>query len=171
METIFIEQFEETFKLPFKDVVNIQDLGADTDDDGIDHFIHISSKNVYSFDTNDNVWLEKNLFKNDILQRLIIDIHEYEKGVGPIFACQLSIKMFIEDLTNDFTQRKYAETIYEWLGMFDDSIDELCAVSYDKSVFILKALERYEINTRDSNLILNYGDAIGSLQYQINLTK
>jgi hypothetical protein len=31
----------------------------------------------------------------------------------------------------------------------------------------LKALEKYEINTIDSNLLLNYGDAIGSLKYQI----
>ena len=72
MEPIFIKQFEETFKLPFNDVVNIEDIGADTDDDGICHYIHIALKNVYSFDTNDNVWLEKNLYKNDILQRLNI---------------------------------------------------------------------------------------------------
>ena len=98
------------------------------------------------------------------------DLNKYERGVGPIFACQLFIKMFIEDITNDFTQRKYYETIYEWLGLFEGSIDELCEVSYDKSVFILKALEKYKINTRDSNLLLNYGEAISSLKYQINLS-
>ena len=79
--------------------------------------------------------------------------------------------MFIEDTTNNFTQRKYAETIYQWLGLFEGSIDELCEVSFDKSVFILKVLEKYEINTRDSNLLLNYSDAISSLKYQINLIK
>lgn len=98
---------------------------------------------------------------------MTFDLNKYEKGVGPLFACQLSIKLFIEDITNDFIQREYAETIYEWLGLFEGSIDELCAVSYDKSVFILKALEKYDINTRDSNLLLNYGDAISSLKYQI----
>ena len=72
METIFIKQFEEIFKLPFNYVVNIEDMSADTDDDGIYHYIHIALKEVYSFDTDENVWLEKNLYKNDILQRLNI---------------------------------------------------------------------------------------------------
>lgn len=103
------------------------------------------------------------------MNTMTFDLNKYEKGVGSIFACQLSIKLFIEDVTNDFTQRKYAKTIYEWLGLLEGSIDELCEVSYNKSVFILKALEKYEINTRDSNLLLNYGYAIDSLKYQINL--
>ena len=72
MEIIFIKQFEEIFKLQFNDVVNIEDMGADTDDDGIYHYVHIALKDVYSFDTDENVWLEKNLYKNDILQRLNI---------------------------------------------------------------------------------------------------
>jgi len=101
------------------------------------------------------------------MNNMIFDLNKYEKGVGSIFACQLSIKLFIEDIKNDFTQREYAETIYEWLGLFEGSVDELCEVSYNKSVFILKALEKYEIDTRDSNLLLNYGDAISSLKYQI----
>lgn len=105
------------------------------------------------------------------MNTMSFDLNKYEKGVGPIFACQLSIKLFIEDVTNDFTQRKYAETIYEWLGLLECSIDELCEVSYNKSVFILKALEKYEINTRDSNLLLNYNNAICSLKYQIDLIK
>lgn len=100
---------------------------------------------------------------------MTFDLNKYEKGAGPTFACQLSIKLFIEDTINDFTQRKYAETVYEWLGLFDGSIDELCEVSFDKSVFILKVLEKYKINTSNSNLLLNYGDAIGSLKYQIDL--
>ena len=79
--------------------------------------------------------------------------------------------MFIDDITNDVIQCKYAETIYEWLGLIECSIDELCEVSYDKSLFILKILEKYEINTIDSNLLLNYGDSIGSLKYQIDLIK
>ena len=70
MEAIFITQFEEIFKQQFNSVVNIEDMGADTDDDGIYHYVNIVLKDVYSFDTNDNVWLEKNLYKNEILQRL-----------------------------------------------------------------------------------------------------
>ena len=102
---------------------------------------------------------------------MTFDMNKYEKGVGPIFACQLSIKLFIEDTTNDFVVRKYAETIFEWLGLIECSIDELCEISYDKSVFILEVLEKYEINTIDSNILLNYGDAVASLKYQINLKK
>ena len=100
---------------------------------------------------------------------MTFELNKYEKAVGPIFACQVSIQLYIEDITNDFTSRKNAETIYEWLGLFEGSIDELCQFSYDKSVFILNALKKYNINTRDSNLLLNYDDAIGSLTYQITL--
>ena len=96
---------------------------------------------------------------------MIFDLNKYEKGIGPIFACQLSLKLFIEDTTNEFTERKYAETIYEWLGLLEGTVDELCEISYDKSIFILKALEKYELNTIDSNLLLNYGNAIESLKY------
>lgn len=105
------------------------------------------------------------------MSNMTFDLNKYEKGVGSIFACQLSIKLFIEDMTNDFTQRKYAETIYEWLGLFEGSIDELYKVSHDKSAFILKILEKYEINTKDSNLLLNYNNAIDSLKYQIDLNE
>lgn len=72
METIFITQFEEIFKLQFKSVVNVEDMGADTDDNGIYHYIDMLSKDVYSFDTNDDVWLEKKFYKNEILLRLNI---------------------------------------------------------------------------------------------------
>ena len=104
---------------------------------------------------------------------MLFDLNKYEKGVGPIFACQISIKLFIEDITNDDKQRKYAEKIYEWLGLIECSIDELFEVSYDKSLFILETLEKYEINTRDSNILLNYCDALGSLRHQIgkNISK
>ena len=50
METIFIKQFEEIFKLKFNDVVNIEDIGAYTYDDGIYHYIHIALHH-FSFQT------------------------------------------------------------------------------------------------------------------------
>jgi len=95
-----------------------------------------------------------------------IDINKYE---GSIFACQLALKMLMEDTTNHFIQRKNAETIYEWLGWIECSIDELCYVSYDKSLFILKALEKYN-STKifESNIVFFYDDAMNSLKYQIN---
>ena len=72
METIFITQFEEIFKLPFNSVINIEDMTY-TNDDGIYHYVNIGLKDIYSFDTFDNVWLEKNLYKNEILEGLISD--------------------------------------------------------------------------------------------------
>lgn len=99
---------------------------------------------------------------------MTVDLDKYEKGVGPIFACQYSIQLFIEDTTNPPHRIKYAKSVYEWLGLLECTIDELCEISYFKSYFILKALEKYKINTNDSNLLLNYGDAIHSLNYQIN---
>ena len=72
MNTIFIIQFEEIFKLPFNSVINIEDMSVYTNDDGIYHYVNIVLKNVYSFDTFDNMWLEKNLYKNEILERLNI---------------------------------------------------------------------------------------------------
>jgi hypothetical protein len=71
--SIFINQFEEKFNISFDSVIHIEDLGVDTDDDGIYHYIHFSSKDVYSFNGEDEVWLEKNLHKEDILQRLNIE--------------------------------------------------------------------------------------------------
>lgn len=95
------------------------------------------------------------------------DLNKYEKAVGPLFACQLSIQLFIEDTTNDFIQRNYAETIYEWLGSLEASVDELCDISYDKSVFILEVLQKYMKTKLDLKIIFYYGEAIGSLQWQI----
>ena len=69
MNTIFIIQFEEIFKLPFNNVINIEDMTY-TNDDGIYHYVNIVLTDVYSFDTFDNVWLEKNFYKNEILERL-----------------------------------------------------------------------------------------------------
>lgn len=40
-------------------------------------------------------------------------LDNYEKGVGEIYACQLSLKLYIEDATNEVVRRKYAERIYE----------------------------------------------------------
>ncbi len=101
---------------------------------------------------------------------MMFDVNKYEKGVGAIFACQMSVKLFIEDLTNAPNEREYAEIIYEWLGTIECTIDELCEISYDKSVFILKTLKNYVIKSKDSNILLNYFEAIDSLKYQIELT-
>ena len=110
---------------------------------------------------------------------MTFELHKYEKAVGPLFACQYACKFYVEDTTNDFTSRKYAETIYEWLGLLEGDVDELATIDYDKSVFIFKVLEKYNSNysikdsnncsIEDSNLLLNYLNALLSLQYQITL--
>lgn len=90
-------------------------------------------------------------------------LDKYEKAVGSMYAVQLSLQLFIEDTTNDISKRRYAETIYEWLGLIEHTIDELFDISYEKSVFIMEVLEKYKVNTLDSNIIINYNDAIESL--------
>jgi hypothetical protein len=67
METVYILQFQLLFQISFNDVVNIEQLGADSNDDGIYHFI---SRDVYSFDTFDNIWVQKNEYQTDVLQRI-----------------------------------------------------------------------------------------------------
>jgi len=73
MQQQFIEQFEQLFKISFKNVVDIESIPCDTYDDGIYHYIDLVNKDVYSFDTNDDVWLEKNMYKTEILSVLKID--------------------------------------------------------------------------------------------------
>lgn len=67
MQAIFIKQFKKKFELSFYDVLNIADMGVGTNN-GIYHYVHLTSKDVYSFDTKNELWLEKNLFKRDILK-------------------------------------------------------------------------------------------------------
>ncbi len=70
MEKIWITQFQNMFGLSFNDVKYIQDMGVETYDDGIYHYINLSNKDVYSFDTDEEVWLEKNVYQTDVLQQL-----------------------------------------------------------------------------------------------------
>lgn len=63
--------FEQLFApLEFDDVINIETLNVETYDDGIYHYIHLLSYDVYSFDTFDNVWLDKNTHRDEVLERL-----------------------------------------------------------------------------------------------------
>lgn len=91
---------------------------------------------------------------------------KYENAVGPMRAAQISLQLFITDTNNSISLRKDAETIYEWLGKAECTIDELFEISDEKSNFILNVLHKYPINTNNSNLIMNYCDAIESLEYQ-----
>jgi len=94
------------------------------------------------------------------------NLDKYEIAVGPMRTVQISLHLFIADTNNNIYLRKYAETIYEWLGKAECTIDELFEICYKKSNFVLDVLHKYPINTIDSNLIMNYNDAIESLEFQ-----
>lgn len=92
--------------------------------------------------------------------------NKYENAVGPMRAAQISLQLFITDFNNDVSLRKYAETIYEWLGKAECTIDELFEICNERSNFILDVLHKYPINTNNSNLIMNYNEAIETLEFQ-----
>jgi hypothetical protein len=87
------------------------------------------------------------------------------RGVGPIYACQECIKLYIKDKSN--VLRSYVRQIYKWLGTVECTIDELSNLSIGKTEIILRILERYKPETTDSNLLMNYGEALSSLKYQM----
>lgn len=97
------------------------------------------------------------------------ELDKYEHAVGAMRAAQIALQLFIKDTANELHERQYAETIYEWLGSLEDTIDKLMEISIDKTLFILRALEKYSLNSNlyDYNIILNYIYAIDSLRYQI----
>ena len=99
------------------------------------------------------------------------ELDKYEHAVGAMRAAQIALQIFIKDPANELHERQYAETIYEWLGSLEATIDELMEISIDKTSFILRALEKYSLNTilYDSNTILNYIYAIDSLRYQTKI--
>lgn len=103
---------------------------------------------------------------------MAFDPNKYEKGVGPICGCQFSIQSFIEDTANDASQRAYAEKIYEWLGKYEGTVDDLVEnVGFEISAFILKALEKYKMDTKTEPYYrwMNYYEAIDSLNYQLRV--
>ena len=89
-----------------------------------------------------------------------------DKAVGSEYAVQCSLRLFIEDTNNPLRERKHAMSLYSWIGTSDISIDEIYAVSHHNANFILEVMEKYILNTKDSNLIMKYGNAIGSLRFQ-----
>ena len=99
------------------------------------------------------------------------ELDKYEHAVGAMRAAQIALQLFIKDTANELHERQYAETIYEWLGSLEATIDELMEISIDKTSFILRALEKYSLNSNlyDSNTILNYIYAIDSLRYQTKI--
>ena len=69
LEKVHIKQFEAIFNLPFTSVTDITYLEYECYDDGIYHFINQETNDVYSFDTDENEWLEMNTHKDEVLNR------------------------------------------------------------------------------------------------------
>ena len=71
METNFSKQFEELFKIPFNTVIDIKEMGVETYDyDHLIHYINMATKDVYTYNTFQKEWLEKNEYQNDAWQML-----------------------------------------------------------------------------------------------------
>ena len=77
----WIKDFEDKFGLPFSSVKNIMDIGADTNDDGLYHFIDIVTKDIYTFDTNEDeeYWYTKNEMKEEILPDVLPILEQLER--------------------------------------------------------------------------------------------
>ena len=101
------------------------------------------------------------------------NLDKYEKGVGPIYGCQLALQTFLEDedATIELSKREYAVSIYKWLGSTEYSVDELFEKDFKKALFILEIQDKYYIspNRYNSNLIMNCIDAFSSLKYQYEM--
>lgn len=96
-----------------------------------------------------------------------IDFDDCERAVGAMYAGQCALKNLVDDPENSVSERCDALVLYAWLGSLEASIDELVDLSPWASGFILQCLKKYGPDLSDSNLILSFGDALGSLQYQL----
>lgn len=65
-----IQQFEAKFGVKYTTLLDYQTTEGDQDDDGMYHYIDLTTLNVYTYDTFDEVWLDVNINKDDILKRL-----------------------------------------------------------------------------------------------------
>lgn len=99
----------------------------------------------------------------------LIGFDDFEKAVGPMCAGQYALEMFVQDHENSMSDCYDAFILYGWLGSLEATIDELVDLSPWASEFILGALKKYgPILTEDSNYLMSYGDAVDSLQYQLD---
>ncbi len=70
MRQEFIKMFEEKFKILFKDVTNVEDITHTSYDDGLYHYIYLSTNDVYTFDYDDEIWLEINTYKDEVMEEI-----------------------------------------------------------------------------------------------------
>jgi hypothetical protein len=103
-------------------------------------------------------------------QIIFADFDNCDGAVGPMYAAQRAVKAFASSLEEtSFRDHCDAVILCAWIGSLEASIDELVNISPWASKFILECLKNYENNlpNHDSNFILSFGDAMSSLQYQL----
>ncbi|RYE37565.1 MAG: hypothetical protein EOP48_28520 [Sphingobacteriales bacterium] len=97
-----------------------------------------------------------------------IDFDDCERAVGPMYAGQRALKGLANDPSNSASDRCDALVLYAWLGSLEATIDELVDLSPWASEFILEGMKKYgQGQSTDSNYLLNFGDAVESLKYQL----
>jgi hypothetical protein len=64
-------EFVKEFGVPFDSVTNVDNLTNQSYDDGVHHYINMKTKDVYSYVTFKDKWLEKNKKKDEGLKRLV----------------------------------------------------------------------------------------------------
>ena len=66
----FEVEFFNLFGVPFDSVTSVDVLTSASYDDGVYHYINIKTKDVYSYDTFEHKWLEKNAGQKTVMKRL-----------------------------------------------------------------------------------------------------
>jgi len=101
-----------------------------------------------------------------------LNFYKHEKAVGTMYFAQLYMELCIEDTSNTMSKRMYAMEIHKWLGTIKITIDCIFDKSYNYGIFILDAMEKYQITSEkdsNSNLITTMDDVKKSLEYQKDL--
>lgn len=97
-----------------------------------------------------------------------IDFDDCEQAVGPMYAGQRALKDLANDPSNLASECCDALVLYAWLGSLEATIDELVDLSPWAGEFILEGMKKYgKGSSTDSNYLLNFGDAVDSLKYQL----
>lgn len=82
------------------------------------------------------------------------DYSSHAKATGPSYIAQITLQIFIEDEENEDGDRAFAMEIHKWLGEKKCEIDNVFHHSYNYGIFMLQAMQMYEITegeyTRDS---------------------
>jgi hypothetical protein len=101
------------------------------------------------------------------------DFTQFECGVGAEYAARCSLQRLFTDSQHSQDQQMKLDSLmmFGWLGSLD-SIDEVFEKSSWAGFFLLNVMEKYgpsDLHLDDSNFLMNFGDALSSLQFQSSL--